>query len=83
MTLCLEPLNVLVDHPGSYLSSSAEAFRIIDDVKGKTVTFTTDKALQPGKRVTFTIPGVAKTVKWTAFDGSTQLEKGSITLKKK
>jgi hypothetical protein len=53
------------------------------DVKNKTVTFTTDKALKPGKRVTFTIPGLAKTVSWTALDGTTQLEKGSITLKKK
>lgn len=53
------------------------------EVKDKTVTFTTDKALKPGKRVTFTIPGLAKTVNWTAFDGATELEKGSIAIKKK
>lgn len=32
LTLCLEPLNVLVDHKGYYLYSSVEAFKIIDEV---------------------------------------------------
>jgi len=32
MILCIEPLNLLVDHPGQYLSTSAEAFEIVDEV---------------------------------------------------
>lgn len=30
--LCIEPLNVLVNHKGYYLATSAEAFQIIDEV---------------------------------------------------
>lgn len=30
--LALEPLNVLVDHPGYYLTTSAEGFEIVDEV---------------------------------------------------
>jgi len=32
ITLALEPVNVIVDHPGQYLSESAEAFEILDEV---------------------------------------------------
>ncbi len=32
ITLCLEPLNVLVNHKGYYLASSKEAFDIVDEV---------------------------------------------------
>jgi len=32
VTLALEPLNTAVDHPGYYLTSSAEGFDIVDDV---------------------------------------------------
>lgn len=32
VTLVVEPLNILVDHPGYYLYSSEEAFQIIDEV---------------------------------------------------
>ena len=32
ITLVLEPLNVLVDHKGYYLSTSAEGFQILDEV---------------------------------------------------
>ena len=32
ITLCLEPLNVLVNHKGYYLATSAEGFTIIDEV---------------------------------------------------
>lgn len=32
ITLLVEPLNILVDHPGYYLYSSAEAFQIINQV---------------------------------------------------
>jgi hydroxypyruvate isomerase len=32
VTLVLEPLNDLVDHPGCYLTSSAEGFQIIEEV---------------------------------------------------
>lgn len=32
ITLMIEPLNVLVDHPGYYLTSSAEAFTLIREV---------------------------------------------------
>ena len=32
ITLCLEPLNILVDHAGYYLSTSAEALQIVDEV---------------------------------------------------
>ena len=32
VTLMIEPLNVLVDHPGYYLTSSAEAFGIVREV---------------------------------------------------
>jgi hydroxypyruvate isomerase len=32
LTLCLEPLNVLVNHKGYYLSTSKEAFQIVDEV---------------------------------------------------
>jgi len=32
ITLCLEPLNVLVNHKGYYLYSSAEGFQIVDQV---------------------------------------------------
>ena len=32
VTLVLEPLNLLVDHKGYYLSTSAEGFRILDEV---------------------------------------------------
>lgn len=32
LTLCLEPLNILVNHKGYYLYTSSEAFQIIDEV---------------------------------------------------
>jgi len=32
ITLCLEPLNILVNHKGYYLSTSLEGFQIIDEV---------------------------------------------------
>ena len=32
ITLCLEPLNILVNHKGYYLYTSAEGFQIIDEV---------------------------------------------------
>jgi len=32
ITLCLEPLNVLINHKGYYLATSAEGFQIIDEV---------------------------------------------------
>ncbi|MBP7561780.1 MAG: TIM barrel protein [Armatimonadetes bacterium] len=32
LTLCLEPLNILVDHMGYYLATSAEAFEMVDEV---------------------------------------------------
>src|SRR5690606_21113251 len=32
MTIVLEPLNALIDHPGYYLTQSSEAFRIIEEV---------------------------------------------------
>ncbi|WP_202911829.1 hydroxypyruvate isomerase family protein [Natrialba swarupiae] len=32
VTIALEPLNTAVDHPGHYLSRSAEGFAIVDDV---------------------------------------------------
>jgi len=32
LTLCLEPLNILVNHKGYYLYTSAEGFQIIDEV---------------------------------------------------
>ncbi len=32
ITLCLEPLNILVNHRGYYLYTSAEGFQIIDEV---------------------------------------------------
>jgi hydroxypyruvate isomerase len=32
ITMCLEPLNVLVDHKGYFLASSAEAFEIVREV---------------------------------------------------
>ena len=35
--LVLEPLNVLVDHAGYYLSSSAEGFQIVDEVRSPAV----------------------------------------------
>ncbi|MEW5840594.1 hypothetical protein [Nitrososphaera sp.] len=54
------------------------------DAKGKTVTFTTDKkAIKPGKKATFTVPVVIKSATWSALDGSTLLEKGTVTAGKK
>ncbi|MGQ9609123.1 MAG: hydroxypyruvate isomerase family protein [bacterium] len=32
LTLCLEPLNILVNHKGYYLYTSSEAFQIVDEV---------------------------------------------------
>ena len=32
LTLCLEPLNILVNHKGYYLATSAEGFQILDEV---------------------------------------------------
>jgi len=37
ISLCLEPLNVLVDHAGYYLVSSDEGFEIIDEVNSPNV----------------------------------------------
>ena len=37
ITLCLEPLNVLVNHKGYYLYSSAEGFRIVEEVGSPSV----------------------------------------------
>ena len=37
VTLLVEPLNITVDHKGYYLSSSAEAFEIIDEVASANV----------------------------------------------
>lgn len=37
VTLVLEPLNILVDHKGYYLSSSDEAFQIIEEVNSPNV----------------------------------------------
>ena len=37
ITLLVEPLNVLVNHPGTYLSRSDEAFQIIEEVKSSNV----------------------------------------------
>ncbi len=37
ITLCLEPLNVLVDHAGYYLVTSAEGFAVIDEVNSPNV----------------------------------------------
>ena len=37
ITLVLEPLNTLVDHPGYFLTSSKEGFEIIDDVDSENV----------------------------------------------
>jgi len=37
ITLVLEPLNVLVDHPGYYLTTSAEGFEILDEVDSPNV----------------------------------------------
>jgi len=35
--LVIEPLNVLVDHPGYYLTTSAEGFEILDEVDSPNV----------------------------------------------
>jgi len=37
MTLCLEPLNILVNHKGYYLSTSAEGFQILDEVGSSSI----------------------------------------------
>ena len=37
ITLCLEPLNVLINHKGYYLATSAEGFQIIDEVASPNV----------------------------------------------
>jgi len=37
LTLCLEPLNILVNHKGYYLSTSPEAFQIVDEVGSPSV----------------------------------------------
>ena len=37
VTLMIEPLNTLVNHPGYYLSSSAEAFQIVEEVGSPSV----------------------------------------------
>lgn len=37
ITLCLEPLNVLVDHAGYYLVTSKEGFAVIDEVQSPNV----------------------------------------------
>ncbi len=37
ITLVIEPLNVLVDHPGYYLTTSAEGFEILDEVDSPNV----------------------------------------------
>jgi len=37
ITLCLEPLNVLVDHAGYYLVTSDEGFEIVDEVNSPSV----------------------------------------------
>jgi len=37
LTLCLEPLNILVNHKGYYLSTSTEAFQIVDEVGSPSV----------------------------------------------
>ncbi len=42
VTLVLEPLNLLVDHKGYYLSTSAEGFQILDEVGSPAVTLLFD-----------------------------------------
>jgi hydroxypyruvate isomerase len=42
ITLAIEPLNELVDHPGYYLIRSQEAFEIIDEVQSPNVGVTFD-----------------------------------------
>jgi len=37
ITLLLEPLNTLIDHPGCYLNSSKEGFKIIEEVGSENV----------------------------------------------
>lgn len=37
VTLCLEPLNVIVDHPGHFLTTSAEAFDVVKAVNSPNV----------------------------------------------
>jgi hypothetical protein len=37
ITVVVEPLNVLVDHPGYYLTTSAEGFEILDEVGSQAV----------------------------------------------
>lgn len=37
ITLVIEPLNLLVDHPGYYLARSEEAFEIVDEVQSERV----------------------------------------------
>ena len=37
ITICLEPLNVLVDHPGYFLTTSQEGFEIIEQVNSPAV----------------------------------------------
>jgi hydroxypyruvate isomerase len=42
VTLVIEPLNILVDHGGYYLATSAEGFRIVDEVGSPAVTLLFD-----------------------------------------
>lgn len=55
------------------------------DVSDKTVTFTASdkKVIKPGKKATFTLPVVAKTASWSTYDGSVQLDRGTLAIGKK
>lgn len=55
------------------------------DVSDKTVTFTASdkKVIKPGKKATFTLPVVAKTASWSTYDGSVQLDRGTLAIGKR
>lgn len=55
------------------------------DVSDKTVTFTASdkKVIKPGKKATFTLPVVPKTASWSTYDGSVQLDRGTLAIGKK
>lgn len=63
ITLCLEPLNILVNHKGYYLSTSAEGFEILDEVGSPNVKLLFDiyhQQITEGNVIANLTAGIAK-----------------------
>ncbi len=65
VTVMVEPLNILVDHPGYYLTSSAEAFDIVREVGSKNVKVVFDIYHQQVSEGNI-IPNVTKNLEYIA-----------------